>query len=189
MRRFCVLVMFATAIYTTAIGRAEDSLSIFKARIVPILKATNPSSCSECHLGGVDLKDYIGNSQEETFAALKRSGLIDVQRPEKSKLLAFISRKPEKPNLSTDKLRQAEYAAFLEWIQVAVKDPKLAAAKTKDENLGPDLPVEVIRHMRKDHVLASFVDNVWSEVGRCAACHSPDRNQEQVKKNGEHISW
>jgi hypothetical protein len=28
-----------------------------------------------------------------------------------------------------------------------------------------------------------LTDNVWSEVGRCAACHSPDRNQKQVEKN------
>jgi hypothetical protein len=47
----------------------------------------------------------------------------------------------------------------------------------------------VVRHLRRDRVLTSFVDNVWSEVGRCAACHSPDRNGKQVKEHGEHISW
>jgi hypothetical protein len=172
-----------------ALSSAADSLELFRQRIVPILGAKNPSSCSECHLGGVDLKDYIRPSQEETFAALKQSGLIDVQRPEKSKLLAFIQRKPEKPNLSTEKLRQAEYDAFFAWLQAAAKDPKLAAAKTKDTGIGSQLPAEVVRHLRRDRVLASFVDNVWTEVGRCAACHSPDRNQEQVKKHGEHISW
>lgn len=172
-----------------AIGAAADSLDLFRQRIAPILNAKNPSSCSECHLGGVDLKDYIRPSQEETFAALKQSGLIDVQRPENSKLLAFIQRKPEKRNLSTQKQRQAEYDAFLAWLQAAVLDPKLAAAKTKDATLGSSLPPEVVRHLRCDRVLASFVDNVWSEVGRCAACHSPDRNGKQVKEHGEHISW
>jgi hypothetical protein len=47
----------------------------------------------------------------------------------------------------------------------------------------------VIRHARRDRVLQSFLDNVWSEVGRCAACHSPDRNQDKVKKHGEQVSW
>lgn len=172
-----------------ALTSAADSLELFRQRIVPILNAKNPSSCSECHLGGVDLRDYLRPSQEETFAALKQSGLIDVQRPEKSKLLAFVQRKPEKPNLSTEKLRQVEYNALLAWLQAAVLDPKLAAAKTKDAALGSSLPPEVVRHLRRDRVLASFVDNVWSEVGRCAACHSPDRNGKQVKEHGEHISW
>src|SRR5262249_8933316 len=42
---------------------------------------------------------------------------------------------------------------------------------------------------RQDQVLASFVENIWNEVGRCAACHSPDRNQKQVKEHGERVSW
>jgi mono/diheme cytochrome c family protein len=183
------LSLLTAAIAFPVVGAAADSLSLFRQRIVPILNAKNPSSCSECHLGGVDLKDYLRPSQEETFAALKQSGLIDTQRPEKSKLLAFVRRKPEKPTLSTEKLRQAEYDALLAWLQAAVVDPELAAAKTKDASLGSSLPPEVVRHLRRDRVLTSFVDNVWSEVGRCAACHSPDRNGKQVKEHGEHISW
>src|SRR5262249_15095133 len=54
---------------------------------------------------------------------------------------------------------------------------------------GPRVPDAVIRHARSDRVLASFIDNVWSEVGRCAHCHSPDRNQKQVAEHGEQVSW
>lgn len=54
---------------------------------------------------------------------------------------------------------------------------------------GPALPVEVIRHAREDQVLASFVENVWSEVNRCAACHSPEQNARQVQEHGERVSW
>ena len=173
-----------------SIARAEEaSLALFQRRILPIWSAKNASSCSECHLSGVDLKDYIRPTQEETFAALKGAGLIDAAKPEASKLLAFIARKPEKPSLISDKVRQEEYEAFRAWIVAAVKDPALAKSKVADGSIGPDLPDEVIRHARTDRVLASFIDNIWSEVGRCAACHSPDRNQQQVKKHGEHISW
>jgi len=167
----------------------DSSLAIFERRILPIMQAKNPSSCSECHLSGVDLADYIRPTQDETFAALRDGGLIDVNRPDKSKLLAFIARKPEKPSLVTDKIRQQELEAFRSWITAAVKEPRLLAAHGATGKIGPQLPDEVIRHARKDRVLASFVDNVWAEVGRCAACHSPDRNQQQVKKHGEHISW
>lgn len=170
-------------------GLPVDPLSIFKQRIVPIMKAQNPSSCAECHLSGVDLKQYIRPSQEETFAAMRDMGLIDVDKPEASKILTFINRRPEKPSLVSDKIRKQEYDAFKAWIAVAVNDPELAAAKTDDAALGPDLPLEVVRHARQDRVLASFVDNVWSEVGRCAACHSPDRNQKQVQEHGAKVSW
>ena len=185
-----LLVALAGIVLATSIaGGADDSLALFQRRILPILSAKNASSCSECHLSGVDLKDYIRPTQEETFAALKGAELIDTAKPEASKLLAFIARKPDKPSLITDKVRKEEYEAFRAWIVAAVKDPALAKAKAVDGTIGPDLPVEVIRHARQDRVLASFIDNVWAEVARCAACHSPDRNQKQVKEHGEHISW
>ncbi len=182
-------ILFAFLLSTTPAPAADSALDLFRQRITPIMQAKNPSSCSECHLSGVDLKDYIGKTQEETFASLRDAGLVDVKKPAESKLLAFIARKPEKTSLLSDKVRQQEYEAFKAWIVAAAKDPKLAAAKTGDAKLGPSVDEEVIRHARKDQVLASFLDNVWSEVGRCAACHSPDRNQEQVKKHGAKVNW
>ena len=107
--------------------------------------------------------------------------------PDDSKILRFISRRPEQPNLLTDKVRQQEFEAFRNWIRAAVNAPELLAAKVK-ESIGPQVPDEVIRHARKDWVLASFIDNVWTELGQCAACHSPDRNQKQVKEHGEQVS-
>ena len=167
----------------------ESSLAIFEKRILPIFKAQSPSSCTECHLSGVDLKDYIQPSQEATFASLVKIGLVDTKHPDKSKILEFIGRKPEKANLINDKIRRQEYESFRAWLRAAVTEPGLLKAKPANDIPGPDLPVEVIRHARTDRVLASFIDNVWNEVGRCAGCHSPDRNQEKVKKHGEQISW
>src|SRR5688572_1657503 len=149
--------LFFAICFSAAAGPAvfadQASLAIFERRILPILTAKNPSSCSECHLSGVDLKDYVRPTQEETFAALKSAGLIDTARPEASKLLAFIARKPDKPSLITEKVRQQEYEAFRAWIAAAVKDPTLAKSKAIDGSIGPDLPKEVIRHARKDRVL------------------------------------
>lgn len=187
MKTACVAVLL---IALSAQSHAADDSSrvLFERRILPILQAKNPSSCSECHLSGVNLKQYIHPTEAETFAALRAGGLIDVKSPQKSKLLEFIARKPEKPSLVTDKIRAEELAAFSSWIEAAVKEPALHQAATT-RKAGPQVPPEVVRHARTDRVLSSFVENVWSEAGRCAACHSPDRNQEQVKKHGEHISW
>ena len=174
---------------STATTAASSSLEIFEKRILPIFQSTKPSSCAECHLSGVDLKEYIRPTQQETFGLLVSAGMIDVQKPDESKLLRFINRRPEKQSLVTDKVRQEEFEAFRSWIRAAAGDPKLLAQKDKAGPIGPQLPEEVIRHARTDRVLASFIDNIWNEVGRCAACHSPDRNQKQVKENGERVSW
>lgn len=164
------------------------ALAVFEKRILPIFQAKKPSSCTECHLSGVELKHYIQSDQAKTFASLVNVGLIDVDKPDESKILQFISRRPDEPSLISDKVRQQEHEAFQAWIRAAVKDPDLLASKSS-ATIGPRIPDEVIRHARKDRVLASFIENVWTEVGRCAACHSPDQNQKQVKEHGEQVSW
>ncbi|HIK95137.1 MAG TPA: hypothetical protein EYG03_24610 [Planctomycetes bacterium] len=173
----------------------DKALELFKRRITPILRSPNPSSCSECHLSGVDLKDYIGDTQEETFAALRKAGLINMQKPDESKLLTFIHRTPANASPVGREARQQEFTAFRAWIRAAVKDPVLAAAKTDSDQLGPKVAVEIIRHGRQDRVMASFVQNIWSEVGRCVNCHSPDLNRKRIGRDGntkediDAISW
>lgn len=186
MSRFALIV--AALLALASVSAAEDPLQVFERRILPILNSKKPSSCSECHLSGVDLKDYIRPSQAETFAALRTAGLIDVKSPDKSKLLEFIARAPKRPGLIKPEVRQAELDAFRAWITAASSDPKLLAAKT-DQKVGPAIPDEVIRHSRQDRILQSFEENIWLEAGRCAGCHSPDLNAEQVKKHGEQMSW
>ena len=181
-------LIVAALLALTSLTAAEDSLQVFERRILPILNSKKPSSCSECHLSGVDLKDYIRPSQAETFAALRTAGLINIETPDKSKLLEFIARAPKQPGLIKPEVRKAELEAFRAWINAAVADPQLLAAKTT-QKVGPAISDEVIRHTRQDRILQSFEENIWLEVGRCAACHSPDLNAEQVKKHGEQVSW
>ncbi len=167
--------------YNAKEQQAAASLAVFEKRILPIFQSAKPSSCSECHLSGVDLKEYIRPTQQETFVSLVGTGMIDTENPDESKILRFIKRTSETPNLVTEEVRKEEFEAFRAWIRAAVADPQLLAAKGAAP-IGPQIPDTVIRHARRDRVLASFIDNIWTEVGRCAACHSPDRNQKQVKE-------
>ncbi|WLD11799.1 hypothetical protein [Planctellipticum variicoloris] len=170
-------------------GFSQDARTLFDKRIVPILKSPNPSSCAECHLSGVDLKDYIRETQTETFAALVKGGLVDLKKPEASKLLEFIRRAPQQPTPFSERVRKEELQAFSAWIRAAVNDPELLKVPLPEQAAGSTLPVEVIRHARQDQMLVSFVENIWNEVNRCAACHSPDQNAKQVKEHGERVSW
>lgn len=171
---------------------STDPADIFEKRILPIAKDKNASSCAECHFTGVDLKDFILDDPAKTFAALRAKGMIDIEKPDDSKLLAFINRKPKKTNPLIERVRHKEFTAFRDWIRAAVKDPELLAAKTKTD-IGTTLPPEVIRHTRKDRVLSLFVDNVWSQMGRCVSCHSPEHNRKMIARRGKDlvdaISW
>ena len=185
----CAVAMLLVSNWTSSVWAESKSLDVFTRRILPIMNSAKPSSCAECHLSGVDLKDYIRADQAETFAALVKGGMIDAKQPKKSKLLEFISRSPAKPTIVSADIRKEELAAFTAWIEEAVRDPELLKAKAGSETIGPKLPVEVVRHARNDRVLASFIDNIWVEATRCAACHSPLTNQKQVKEFGERVSW
>ena len=184
-----VVAMILLLNMASEVSADPKSLDVFTRRILPIMNSAKPSSCAECHLSGVDLKDYIRADQAETFAALVKGGLIDAKQPLKSKLLEFISRTSAKPTIVSADVRKEELAAFTAWIEEAVRDPELLKAKAGSEKIGPKLPVEVVRHARNDRVLASFIDNVLVEATRCAACHSPLLNQKQVKEFGERVSW
>jgi len=168
---------------------AADAKALFEKRILPIFHSAKASSCTECHLSGLDLKDYIFPDQEKTFAAMIKGDLINTAHPDDSKILEFISRRPDKPGLIGDAVRQEEFTAFRAWIHAAVKDPKVLALKPAATAAGPQLSAEVIRHARTDRVFASFLENVWVELNRCASCHSPEKNQRQVEKHGEQMSW
>lgn len=97
-RRILWIVVIGVALNWKCGALAETkSFDVFTRRILPILNSATPSSCAECHLSGVDLKDYIRPNQAETFAALVKGGMIDAQHPLKSKLLEFISRRRSRP--------------------------------------------------------------------------------------------
>ncbi|MCH8922642.1 MAG: hypothetical protein IIA67_05785, partial [Planctomycetes bacterium] len=138
----------------SGVKTASTALAVFNQRILPIMQAKNPSSCAECHLSGVDLKQYIHESQAKTFASMRDAGLIDVKNPDASKILKFIGRAPKKPSIVSAKVRKQELEAFRAWIYAAVKDPTLAKTKGDGKLLGPTIPDEVIRHARTDRVLA-----------------------------------
>jgi hypothetical protein len=171
-----------TTFYNASAEAANEPtpLELFDQRIMPIFRSPQPSSCVQCHLSAVDLKNYILPSQEKTFASLRDQGLIDLKEPEKSKILTLI-RMGDKDldkgaRLIHEKIRQAEYEAFAAWIKACCNDPKLrdAPGLSSVERAGPEKPVAVIRHTRKSRVVDSFVRNVWSQRMRCFPCHTPD---------------
>lgn len=192
--RVAILAM-AASLATTSPAPAESPAAVFEARIVPIFKSPNPSSCVQCHLAAVDLKDYILPSSNDTFLALRDQGLIDLDRPDESKVLKLINRgtgAKSGAKLIPVKQRQAEYDAFAAWIKACAADPTLRNMPKAGK--APALavkPVEVVRHARKDRTLESFESNVWAMRFRCMNCHTEGtpQNDKLRKEHGERVAW
>lgn len=168
--------------------RAETPAEIYQRRVIPLLQSTQESSCSACHLQGIQLTDLLSSDPQATFASLRSRGWIDLDQPSESKLLQFISKKPDPSTELMDRVRESELEAIGAWIRAAVQDPESLKAplpELKDLLLDEAL----IRHARKDQILHRFIDVFWSQFERCANCHSPDRNAKQVDKHGEKMSW
>ena len=167
---------------------AESPSEIYQRRVVPLLQSSKASSCSECHLQGVNLQEFLTSDPKASFASLRARGWIDTEHPSESKILQFIAKTPEKSTELMDQVRKSELEGIGEWIRASVQDPESLNAplpELKDLKLDDGL----MRHARKDQVLSRFIDIVWSQLERCANCHSPDRNLKQVEKHGEQMSW
>lgn len=174
---------------------ADTPSEVFEKRLLPIFKSPDPSSCTRCHLASVDIKDYILPSAKDTFLALRDQGLIDLAKPEDSKILKLINRgadDPEAAGLISAKKQKAEYEAFAAWIRACAADPAFKNAP-KPEKVPPlaTKPVEVVRHARKDRMLDSFETNIWSLRFRCMNCHTEGapQNDKLVKENGPRVAW
>ncbi len=190
----CVLLVAFLIGSGAPLRAAEPSTSLtsaefFARRILPIAQAQRASSCTECHFSGVELKQYVLADEASTFAALRAAGLIDVAQPEQSKLLQFIARRPDREDPALARVRTEELAAFQGWIAAAARNPALLATSPSAQSIGTELPPEVVRHARRDHLLNAFIENVWVEMERCVNCHSPERNERFRKEHGEQVSW
>jgi hypothetical protein len=190
------LTLFALLVLVP-VSRASDPspAEVFESRILPIFKSPNPSSCVQCHLAGVDLKDYILPSADKTFRSLRDQGLIDLAAPERSKILTLISMGTEdaKAPAVHAKNRKAEFEAFAAWIKACAAEPALRDAPRLEptERARPAAANEVIRHARFDQMLASFEQTVWALRFRCMNCHTEGtpQNDQLRKEHGDRVAW
>ena len=123
-----LLVLLGILLFTARLSEANDPsgvdpgpLEVFNQRILPIFRSPSPSSCVQCHLASVDLKNYILPSHEDTFVSLRDQGLINLDHPRKSKILTLIEMGDRDLDVGAkmihEETRRAEYEAFASWIE------------------------------------------------------------------------
>jgi hypothetical protein len=188
------LVGLALASAAPATAAEPTPQEVFERRLMPIFKSPRPSSCVQCHLAAVDLKDYILPSSEKTFLSLRDQGLIDLDRPAESKILRLIRRGGDDQGaaLIHQQTRRAEEEAFAAWIAACCADPKLRTAPPlADAERAKPAPADVIRHARKDKMVESFERNVWPLRFRCMSCHTEGtpQNDKLRQEHGDRVAW
>lgn len=211
-----VMAMFLAFPFSCWIGSTEvaaqtagvqlSAEKVFEQRIMPIFRSPNPSSCVQCHLASIDLKEYIRPSHEQTFLSLRDEGLVDPESPRDSKILELIRRGEQDPDSRSKRLhaktREAELSAFTTWIVACCENVDLVSRPKASHVTRTQKPSEVIQHGRRSRVVDDFAKSVWSQRMRCFPCHTPNeidlgnpkhekpaaRHRELVAKYGQRMN-
>ena len=158
----------------------KAQMDLYDRRIKPLVDGSQPSSCNQCHLSGVDLAMFVQSSPCETMACLVKQGLVDLDAPEKSKVLAQIKLAQPQSSLITSEVIQAEHDGFLEWITYSSKCMNSVCGKIDDACKSPsNVPgetggaKELLGGCTEEALGKSFQAKVWKWRGRCTPCHIP----------------
>jgi hypothetical protein len=174
---------------SAAVCTAQEQLELYDRRIKPLVDGTQPSSCNQCHLSGVDLAMFVQKSPCETMACLAKQGLVDLKNPAASKILEQVKLAKPQSSLITQAVIDAEYKGFLEWITFAgtcmdevcgkIDDACLAPSTTEGETGGAK---DVLGGCTEQELGESFQKNVWHWRGRCQPCHIPPGSEKWQTK-------
>ncbi len=152
----------------------EDELSEMYTRYVePFVSGAVASSCSSCHMTGIDIGLFAQDTPCQTMACMVEMGAVDLQDPDQSDLLAQIMMGD--PNSSVFDVDE-EHAAMLEWIEwsaschgeVCGTTETACTSGTGASSTG----VSPIGDCSEDDLLVVFWDSVIRDRGRCVTCHS-----------------
>lgn len=165
---------------------------LFEQRIAPLLAEDNPPSCGQCHLAGTKLSQFIKGTPCEAMACLEAEGLVDLERPMDSTILAWIARGQGPENPENARLATREREAFVEWIEWAsecqvetcgyiaqpcgVPRPELACSDDDHEACGVDLEDRDLSSgwaCDERGMATAFHALVMPWRNRCAHCHAP----------------
>jgi hypothetical protein len=165
------------------------ALTLYERKIAPLFADDRPSTCSQCHLPGVDLGLFARGTPCETFACLSEQGLVDAENPSESVILSWIGRAEPESSLITAATIAEEHTAFAQWIDYTVgcgtcqnAECPRAAEVTCERSFAVDgevdLPAVDPGGCSSPALEVVFQAAVYEERGRCSPCHYADSEDE-----------
>lgn len=168
----------AAADTSAATCSSADQLELYERRIKPLVDGSQPSSCNQCHLSGVDLGMYVQSDPCQTMACLQKQGMVDFASPKDSKILAQIKMAKPQSTLITQDVIDAEYQGFLEWITYASScmeqtcGPITEACKSPSDAIGTTGGAKELLGGCTEAALGElFRTKIYGQRGRCSPCH------------------
>lgn len=160
----------------------EDLSGLFQRRIAPLARKNRGSSCNRCHLAGTDLAAFSRGDPCASMGCLLQLGLVDLESPADSRILAQIARGAPESDLYGDDVVREELEGFTAWIEFSARchdtvcadvadscpAPSAAAEPAADDPGGPD----PLGPCDEDALVSSFAQRVYPWVDRCAQCHA-----------------
>lgn len=176
-------VVFAFGLHCSEPAACKQSpADLYEERIEPLLTEDQPKSCNQCHLSGIDLALFAKSTPCETMACLVQDRLVDLDSPPDSKLLTWIERAEPDSSLITDEVIQAEYDAFLQWIEHESQCGDCSSTPCQptteepfcpyEDEVSDAFPAEEDPGGCDDLVLEElFTRTIYASRGRCYPCH------------------
>ena len=166
----------------------EARTGFFEQRIEPLFSGDQPSSCNQCHLSGIDLEMFMKDTACQTMACMDEKGLVDLDAPQNSLVLSWISRADPSSPLITEQVIAEERQGILEWIEMTAQcghcvdyegDPcgEQAASDQCDLSYDPEGPPPSASDPGDCDDLTIerlFYDTFYRHRFRCYPCHFQD---------------
>ncbi len=149
----------------------------YESRVEPLLQA-EVSTCSQCHLTGVGLANYVRQDACHTMACMIELGEVNLQDPSASPILARVGQAAPDSELITTSVIEAEYLGLFEWITFSAQCHESACGQLVDPCAGnADLAPSRVNGSPTglcdiSDLTEQFDKKVLAWKGRCGACHS-----------------
>lgn len=147
--------------------------AMYTRYVEPFVSGSVASSCSACHMTGIDIGLYAQDTPCETMACMVDMGVVNLDNPSASTLLAQILLGESDSSVFNV---QAEHDAIEEWIEWSSQcHGEVCGAVESACQSGTGTPstgVQPLGDCSETDLLAQFWDAVIIDRQRCVTCHS-----------------
>jgi hypothetical protein len=156
----------------------DDLGQLYEHYIEPFVSGTQRSSCSQCHMTGVDISIYAQDTPCQTMACMVESGAANLDSPTESEILErILMGNPASSAFSV----QTEHAAILEWLQWSARCHSGvcgAIDNACDSGTGvPSTGRTPAGTCSEDELLEQYWDSVVVDRARCISCHGQENGE------------
>ncbi len=153
----------------------ERQTTLFAHYIEPFVSGTQSTSCSECHMTGIDMSLYAQDTPCQTMACMIHQGEVDLENPAQSSILErILMGDPASSAFSVE----TEHAALLQWIEWSAQCHSTTCGTIENACSSGTGARSTARtptgNCSEDDLLIEYWDAVVVDRGRCISCHGQD---------------